>query len=348
MNWGLTPNWCERRDSNPHAFRRWNLNPVRLPIPPLSRSRNYNRKGPLPIRPHGGPAADIIQKIQALPPSLPVDHYENFPVASWLLPPRLRPPIEAIYGFARGADDVADEGDASAPERLAGLDRYLRALDAIEAGREPEADFARIASAVREYALPTSLLRDLIDAFKQDVVKKRYATYAELLDYSRRSADPIGRLVLHVFQTIGDRPLFRTEEEKVVCPQLSDAICSALQQINFWQDVEVDWRKERVYIPQEDLARFGVEEKQIAERRVDDRWRELMAFECKRSRALLERGLPLARSLPGRLGLEIRATIAGGARILDKIESVGGDVFRHRPTLNKLDWARMLAQAVVR
>jgi len=273
---------------------------------------------------------------------LPVDHYENFPVASWLLPPRLRPPIEAIYGFARGADDVADEGDASAPERLAGLDRYLRALDAIEAGREPEAGFARIAGAVRAYALPTSLLRDLIDAFKQDVVKKRYATYAELLDYSRRSADPVGRLVLHVFEKVGDRPLLPT------APQLSDAICSALQQINFWQDVEVDWRKDRVYIPQEDLARFGVAEEQIAEQRVDDRWRELMAFECKRSRALLERGLPLARSLPGRLGLEIRATIAGGARILDKIESVGGDVFRHRPTLNKLDWARMLAQAVVR
>ena len=353
MNWGLTPNWCERRDSNPHAFRRWNLNPVRLPIPPLSRSRNYNRKGPFPIRRHGASAADIIQKIQARPPSLPVDHYENFPVASWLLPPRLRPPIEAIYGFARGADDVADEGDASAPERLAGLDRYLRALDAIEAGREPEAGFARIAGAVREYALPTPLLRDLIDAFKQDVVKKRYATYAELLDYSRRSADPVGRLVLHVFEKIGDRPLFATGRNDGsairqigVCPQFSDAICSALQQINFWQDVEVDWRKGRVYIPQEDLARFGVDEKQIAEQRADERWRELMGFECARSRALLEQGSPLARALPGRLGLEIRATVAGGSRILDKIENVKGDVFRHRPKLGKLDWVRIVARSI--
>ena len=269
---------------------------------------------------------------------MPVDHYENFPVASWLLPAAVRPPIEAIYGFARGADDVADEGTASDAERLAGLDRYLRALEAIDAARAPEAQFTRIAAAVHEYALPTSLLADLIDAFKQDVVKKRYATYAELMDYSRRSADPVGRLVLHVFEHAGHGSNFSREQ--------SDAICSALQQINFWQDVEVDWRKDRVYIPQEDLQRFGVDEKQIAEQRVDDRWRALMAFECDRSRQLLHAGDPLARALPGRLGIEIRATIAGGARILYKIEAVRGDVFRHRPVLTKLDWARMLARAI--
>jgi phytoene synthase len=277
---------------------------------------------------------------------LPVDHYENFPVASWLLPPRVRAPIEAIYGFARGADDLADEGVAGDAERLAGLDRYLRALEAIDAGREPEPEFKRIASAVRDYALPTSLLADLIDAFKQDVVKKRYATYAELLDYSRRSADPVGRLVLHVFDKMGDRPLFETEREKLAGPRMSDAICSALQQINFWQDVEVDWRKGRVYIPQEDLQRFGVDERQIAEQRADERWRSLMAFECDRSRQLLHQGDPLARALPGRLGLEIRATIAGGARILEKIEAAKGDVFRRRPVLTKLDWARMLARSL--
>ena len=278
---------------------------------------------------------------------MPVDHYENFPVASWLLPPRLRPPIEAIYGFARGADDVADEGAASDAERLAGLDRYLRALDAIEAGRAPEPDFARIAAAVREYALPTQLLRDLIDAFKQDVVKKRYATYAELMDYSRRSADPVGRLVLHVFQeTNGDRPPFPPGGNGGLSPIQSDAICSALQQINFWQDVAVDWDKGRIYIPQEDLARFGVAEEAIAAQRVDDRWRALMAFECSRSRELLHRGDGLARALTGRLGMEIRATIAGGARILDKIEAAGGDVFRKRPVLTKFDWLRILGQAV--
>ena len=292
-----------------------------------------------------------MPKIQALPArgrtllagcvpgvQLPIDHYENFPVASWLLPRHLRPPIEAIYGFARGADDVADEGDAPQAERLAGLDRYSRALDRIEAGAPPaEPMFARISWAIREYALPIPLLRDLIDAFRQDVVKKRYASYAELLDYSRRSANPVGRLVLHVMDMGSPRNAER-----------SDAICSALQFINFWQDVEVDWRKDRVYIPQEDLERFGVREEDIAAHRADERWRALMAFECDRSRELLLRGAPLTRELPGRLGLEIRATVAGGARILDRIEAVGGDVFRQRPTLGARDWILILAKSVMK
>ena len=141
-----------------------------------------------------------------------VAHYENFPVASWLVPAGLRAPIEAIYGFARAADDVADEGDATAAERLAALDGFLRALDEIEAGRRPEGPvFLRLADAVRDFQLPIVLLRDLIDAFQQDVRKTRYATYAELLDYSRRSANPVGRLVLHVFST-GDRLFFSPAE----------------------------------------------------------------------------------------------------------------------------------------
>jgi phytoene synthase len=169
-------------------------------------------------------------------------------------------------------------------------------------------------------------------------VKKRYATYAELMDYSRRSAEPVGRLVLHVFERAGKGSAYSREH--------SDAICSALQQVNFWQDVEVDWGKGRVYIPQEDLQRFGVEESAIAARRADEKWRELMAFECERSRRLLLEGRPLARALPGRLGLEIRATVAGGARILDKIDAARGDVFRHRPRLTKLDWVRILGETV--
>lgn len=269
---------------------------------------------------------------------MPVDHYENFPVASWLLPALVRRPIEAIYGFARGADDVADEGDASDAERMAGLSRYAEALDAIDAGRDPGAPFQAIADAVRDFGLPTQLLRDLVDAFEQDVVKKRYATYAELCDYSRRSAEPVGRLVLHVFERVGKGSGFALAQ--------SDAICSALQQINFWQDVEVDWRKDRVYLPQEDLRRFGVDEEAIAARRADDRWADLMAFECERSRRLLHEGDALARALPGRFGLEIRATIAGGARILDRIDAVRGDVFRHRPKLTKLDWVRILGASL--
>ena len=270
---------------------------------------------------------------------MPVDHYENFPVASWLLPARLRPPIEAIYAFARGADDIADEGDLTDAARLDGLDRYRAALDRIERGETPgEPPFARLARAVREYELPVPLLRDLLDAFTQDVTRKRYATYAELLDYSRRSANPVGRLVLHCFERVEGSGPFSREQ--------SDAICSALQFINFWQDVALDWQKGRVYLPQEDLERFGVSEAQIAQQRVDEKWRALMKFECQRSRELLLSGRPLARSLPGRLGLEIRATIHGGARILDKIEAAAGDVFRRRPVLGTGDWAGILARAV--
>jgi squalene synthase HpnC len=282
---------------------------------------------------------------------LPVDHYENFPVASWLLPARYRPPIEAIYAFARGADDIADEGDLTDAARLEGLQAYVRALDAIERGETPSgAPFERIAQAIREYRLPVQLLRDLIDAFSQDVVKKRYATFAELMDYSRRSANPVGRLLVHLF-TSGTDHLVRFPESKSGLSGLSpneqsDAICSGLQIINFWQDVEVDWQKGRVYIPQEDLARFGVSEAQIGERRSDERWAALMAFESHRARDMLRSGAPLGRSLPGRLGLEIRATVQGGMAILDKIDAVEGDVFRHRPQLKTLDWIRILARAL--
>jgi squalene synthase HpnC len=277
---------------------------------------------------------------------LPVDHYENFPVASWLLPARLRPAIEAIYGFARGADDVADEGEMADGQRLAGLDEYLRALDAIEGGRTPSERFLPIARAVAEYRLPVALLRDLIDAFRQDVVKKRYATFDDLMDYSRRSANPVGRLLLHLFSVVEAVPDYSRDGSSHLLQ--SDAICSSLQIINFWQDVAIDWRKGRVYLPQEDLARFGVTEESIARREAGGPWRELMAFECARARDLLRAGAPLGHALPGRLGLEIRATVEGGAAILDKIEAVEGDVFRHRPMLTKYDWMKIIAKAVMK
>ena len=254
----------------------------------------------------------------------------------------MRAPIEAIYGFARGADDIADEGDAPDSERLAELDRYLAALDAIDAGRAPEPRFERIARAVRDYELPTRLLADLIDAFRQDVVKKRYATFEELTGYSRRSADPVGRLVLHVFSR--HQPRFRDERFAA----LSDRICSALQLINFWQDVAIDWTKGRVYIPQEDLERFAVDERAIAQGIADERWASLMAFECARARTMLLEGAPLGTALPGRLGLEIRATVQGGLAILDRIGDARGDVFRHRPTLGRIDWMRIVLRAMAK
>ena len=278
-----------------------------------------------------------------------VDHYENFPVASWLLPARLRAPVAALYAFARGADDIADEGEASDAERLAGLARYDRALDEIEAGgTPPAAPFARLARVVRDCALPVGLLRDLVDAFRQDVTVKRYASFGELLDYSRRSADPVGRLVLHIVAAT-EEARERGSGARFLAPALlerSDAICSALQLANFWQDVAIDWEKGRVYVPQQDLAKFGVDEGDIAAGRADGRWAALMRFECQRAREMLAWGAPLGRALPGRIGLEIRATVAGGARILDRIDAVAGDVFRQRPVLRTRDWATILVKAL--
>ncbi len=259
---------------------------------------------------------------------MPVDHYENFPVASLLVPSRLRRPIEVIYHFARSADDIADEGDATPDERLASLAGYQAELDRIAAGSAPQTPlFTELAEVVRQHALPIQLLRDLLDAFAQDVVKKRYADYPELLDYCRRSANPVGRLVLHLFG--------RTEPEHL---EQSDCICTALQLINFWQDVAIDWQKDRVYIPQTDFPHFRINEADIAAGRWSANWAALMDFEMDRALALMRRGAPLVHALPGRLGWEIRLTIQGGLRILERLRQVRGDVFERRPKLGKWDW----------
>jgi len=266
---------------------------------------------------------------------MPVGHYENFPVASLLLPRRLRPPVEIIYRFARSADDIADEGAAADDVRLSRLSVYRSELARIAAGETPEAPLFRdVARIVREYGLPLGLFRDLIDAFSQDVTQKRYANFAQLLDYCRRSANPVGRLLLQLFK--------RTSETDLAA---SDAVCTALQLINFWQDVELDFAKGRIYLPQDEMARHSVSERHIAEGRCDAAWRSLLAFQVARSREMILRGQPLARSLPGRIGLEIRATIQGGLRILEKIERVEFDVFRRRPVLGAFDWPLVLLRA---
>ncbi len=262
---------------------------------------------------------------------MPVDHYENFPVASVLLPPKVRRPIEAIYAFARSADDFADEGDLTPDERLARLAGYDNELDKIAAKIETEdALFTELARNVHEYGLPVQLLRDLIDAFKQDVVKVRYANYDELMDYCRRSANPIGRLLLHLFDVHDERKL-----------AMSDQICTALQLINHWQDVAVDWKKNgagRVYLPQDEMRQFGVSDTDIELRNANDSWRALMKFQVDRARQMMNAGAPLASSMRGRFGLELRFIVAGGLAILDKIEASNFDVLHHRPKLTRLDW----------
>ncbi len=257
-----------------------------------------------------------------------VDHYENFPVASVLLPPHMRQPIEVIYHFARSADDIADEGDATPDERLAGLAAYQAELDRIAAGTLPQTPlFVALSEVIRKHALPLQLFRDLLDAFAQDVVKTRYADFPELLDYCRRSANPVGRLVLHLFG--------RTEAQHL---EESDCICTALQLINFWQDAAVDWKKARIYLPQTDLERFRISEADLAASRWSANWAALMDFQIDRSRQLMLRGAPLVHALPGRLGWEIRFTVQGGLRILERLRQVRGNVFERRPTLGKWDW----------
>jgi squalene synthase HpnC len=259
---------------------------------------------------------------------MPVEHSENFPVASFLLPKRLVPAVEAIYAFARSADDIADEGDATPAQRLAALEEYERALDAIGHG-EPAGDpiLTRLATMIDAHALPLQPFRDLLSAFKQDVAVKRYPDFARLLDYCRRSANPVGKLMLSLYGA-ADAANVRD----------SDAICSALQLINFLQDVAIDREKGRIYLPAEDLARFGIDPARLAEWQADDKWRPLMAFEVERARALLRSGAPLALRLPGRIGWELRLVVQGGLRILEAIEQVGYDVFTRRPKLGALDW----------
>lgn len=266
---------------------------------------------------------------------MPVDHYENFPVASILMPKRLRKPVAAIYHFARAADDIADEGDLPDAERLQQLDDFRDELMHIANGETPLSPlFKHLAAEIGAHRLPMQPLHDLLDAFSQDVVKKRYADYDELLDYCRRSANPVGNLLLHLY-----------EEATPVNLAYSDSICTALQLINFWQDVAKDWNIGRIYLPQDELAQFGVNEAQIAQGLCDDKWRALMKFEVDRARVLMLQGAPLGSILSGRIGLEMRMIIAGGLRILDKLETADYDMFNKRPVLKPYDWVIMLAKS---
>ena len=282
------------------------------------------------------------------PLSAGVGHYENFPVASLLCPPALRPAVMAIYHFARTADDIADEGDASPGQRLAELASYRLALthalsDSLPAGQDTpwEHVFGPLARAIRQHRLPGPLLHDLISAFEQDVrhtaIGHRYADETELLAYCRLSANPVGRLLLHLYG-IGDE----------VSLQQSDAICSALQLINFWQDISVDLPRQRNYLPADALNRHGLSLADFSGPVDADRTarcQALVAERCDRARTLMNRGAPLALSLPGRAGWELRLVVQGGLRILDKIDAIQHRSWQTRPTLGKADVPLLLWRA---
>lgn len=265
-----------------------------------------------------------------------VDHYENFPVGSLALPRRMRKAVHVIYRFARHADDIADEGDAPAAQRLAALQALREELDRIGAGEPPQQPLMQaLAAVIAERALPLQPFYDLLSAFSQDVEKTRYQNFAELVDYCRRSANPVGRLMLALYGEHDSRSL-----------AMSDGICTALQLINFWQDVAIDWQKGRVYIPQDDLAKFRVSEEQIARGDAGGVWPMLMDKEVKRALAMLQAGSPLALKLKGRFGLELRMIVLGGERILKKIHDARGDVFNHRPVLGWKDWPVIIGKAL--
>ncbi len=264
-----------------------------------------------------------------------VDHYENFPVASILMPKHLRKPVAAIYHFARAADDIADEGKLPDDERLRQLDGFRAELARIARNETPLTPlFQNLAAEIRQHALPLQPFHDLLDAFSQDVVKKHYADFPDLLDYCRRSANPVGNLLLHLYG-----------EATPVNIAYSDAICTSLQIINFWQDVAKDYAIGRIYLPLDELAQYGVGEQQIAQGICDDGWRALMKFQVDRARALMISGKPLGSILTGRIGLEMRMIIAGGLRILAKLEAARYDMFRQRPVLKPHDWVIMLAKS---
>lgn len=278
-----------------------------------------------------------------------VDHYENFPVASVILPARLRPAVVHIYHFARSADDIADEGVLSVSERLNLLAQYHTALNQIKNNTTDKWETAKIAAVfapltntIKQHNLPLQPFFDLLSAFEQDVHVNRYPTEAKLLDYCRRSANPVGNLMLHLFNQHSPDNIKK-----------SDAICTALQLINFWQDIAIDWAKNRVYIPSDAMQSHGINYTFIQENTgrnsalpANKNWQALMSAQVNNARNMLLKGAPLGRNLGGRFGYEIRLIVQGGLRILNKLDSVQYDVFYNRPTLNKRDWPGMLWRAL--
>ena len=285
---------------------------------------------------------------QAMPLTTEVGHYENFPVASLLCPPALRPAVAAIYHFARTADDIADEGPDGPEQRLADLALYRTDLEQTLLGRPTSTRwpglFQALTRTIQTHRLPGPLLHDLISAFEQDVRHTAaghvYADMPELLAYSKLSANPVGRLLLHLY---GIHDATSLEQ--------SDHICSALQLINFWQDISVDLPRQRHYLPTDALERLGLQRSDFlphaqVDTETDARRQQLVASLCADARARMLKGAPLALSIPGRAGWELRLVVQGGLRILDKIEAIQHRTWAQRPTVGKLDLPLMAWRAV--
>lgn len=279
---------------------------------------------------------EILQNAYAECLQMAQSHYENFPVASRLLPKHLRQPIAVIYAFARRADDFADEGDLSNDERITALTDFGNKLDLIEQGKDvDDTTFIALADVIKQHQLPISLFHDLLTAFKMDATKARYANFGEVMEYCRYSANPVGRLLLHL--------------NKATSPQnlgYSDAVCSALQLTNFLQDISQDLEEsDRIYIPQDEMKQFGVSEEDIRNKLTNPATRKLIEFQIRRTVKLMQSGAPLGKVLKGRMGLELRMTIMGGSRILYRLNQQYDDVFS-RPRLSKWDIGWVIWKAI--
>lgn len=252
-------------------------------------------------------------------------HDENFPVLSWFVPAELRPHFANVYAYCRWSDDLADEV-ADGNKSLALLDWWEVELGRCYAGNARHPVMVALAETVRQFDIPQQTLADLLVAFRRDRRQNRYATFAELLEYCRYSANPVGRLVLQLARRANPANF-----------DLSDSICTGLQLVNFWQDVAIDWGKGRVYLPREDMTRFNVCEADLATGRISAAFQELLAFETKRAADYLHRGLPLAKRMPGRLKIVVGMFARGGLTILRKLRRCNFDVFSRRPTLDRRD-----------
>lgn len=263
-------------------------------------------------------------------------HYENFPVASWFLPRKYRRPISVIYAFARTADDFADEGEYTQQQRLELLNEYDAQLDKIQTGQQiDDPVFIALADVINQHYIPLQLFRDLLTAFKQDVTKKRYANFGEVMDYCRYSANPVGRLLLYLYGETDERSLAQ-----------SDAVCSALQLINFYQDIGQDFdENDRVYLPQDEMVKYHVTEQHLENHLSDFNMQNLMRYQLERAMKLLNAGAPLGKTLKGRIGFELRLVILGGSRIIQKLLENPHNAFA-RPRLGKKDILWMFWKAL--
>lgn len=281
---------------------------------------------------------------------LATEHYENFPVGSWMIPKNKRKYVHAIYAFARTADDMADENppplfkggqggvssdDSIKETRLHLLDEWEKQLYNCIDGKPEHPIFIALKETITRFEIPAGLLKDLLTAFKMDTVNNRYLNMDDVLTYCRYSANPVGRIVLYLFG-YKDPELHR----------LSDFICTALQLTNFWQDVAIDLEKDRIYIPLEDMKKFGYTEDELRSHTFNDGFKNLLAYETGYTKGLFTKGLPLCSMVEGGLSLELKAVWSGGMKILEKLEHNSYDVFNKRPVITTIDKLKIVSRAL--